>query len=401
MSPLPPPTAPAPLSPKRRSRGLSGWVRWSKHPDTRAVQIGVVATLLVHLVLLVFAPKIEQLISPAGDQAPADDWASKEFQIELAPSPTPAAPEPPRVSFPQFVEANPSAPDNAPDKTDLVAAQNQQAAQLVPTPAGKSDAPSSKGDPTAASTVLVNGHSSESRAAVTLPSPPQTTAQTPPEPAKPETAKPEQAKPEKEPARRAQAPLRGTAKIEGDNPTGYGSSVAPAVPGASAVPAPVEGQADAKSDTGSPTGIYYKVDSKHPQSRPTLAPSITRGRASPLADRALGTDNVGAVAYSAKWSAYGDYMQKLIETVDSQWKRILDSSTVYPPEGTKVTVVFRLNAKGEISEIVKVSGGDGGRGAQDACVSAIVARAPYGAWSDDMIGVLGDSQEITFSFLYD
>ena len=77
----------------------------------------------------------------------------------------------------------------------------------------------------------------------------------------------------------------------------------------------------------------------------------------------------------------------------------MGQSNVYPVRGTKVVVVFRMNSDGDISEIVKVTSG-GGRAAQDACVSAIVARAPYGAWPEDMITVLGKSQEITFTFHY-
>ena len=402
--------APAPASPPRRQRARAGgrWWRWSTHADTRAVQIGVVATLLVHGLILLFAPQIEQLISPDSAEVVAEDWASKEFQIELAPVVVPVSvpPEPPRVQLPQFVEANPNAPDNAPDKTDLVAAQNQQVAQLLPTPKGQSDAPASKGDPSTDSTVLVDGQHSESRpASAQAPTPPAPkpqpapAASTPPPPAElaPSAAVETAAQ---EAARRAQSPLPGSEKLQGDNPSGYGTQVAPAAPAVSAtVTERVEGTVDAKTDTGARTGLYYKVDAKRPQARPTLAPSIARGRASPLANRALGTENIGAVAYNAKWSAYGDYMQKFIETVDSQWQRILEQSRVSPPSGTKVTVVFRLDAKGEVPEIVKVSGG-GGRSAQDACVSAIVARAPYGAWSADMIGVLGQSQEITFSFFY-
>ena len=399
----PAPTS-TPASPVRRRRAWGGWRGWARKasgPDNRAVQIGVVVTIFVHGLLLLIAPHIESLISPSTSGVVAEDWASKEFQVDFVPAyveSAPVQPEPPQVQFPQFVEANPNVPDNVPDKTDLVAAQNQQVAQLAPTPDGKSDAPASKGDPSADSTVLVDGQLAEPRpVAVQPPTPPAPADQpTPPTPAQTDPTP----SPAQEAARRAQSPLAGTEKSQGDSPTGYGTQVAPAAPGASAaVPERIEGLADAKSDTGSRTGLYYKVDAKKPQTRPMLPANSTRGRASPLADRVLGTENIGAVAYSAKWSAYGEYMQKLIETVDIQWQRILDQSRVYPQAGTKVTVVFRLDAKGEVAEIVNVSGG-GGRSAQDACVSAIVARAPYGAWPADMIGVLGESQEITFSFFY-
>jgi hypothetical protein len=408
LKPSAQPEAPAPASPPRRRLARAGgrWWRWSTHADTRAVQIGVVSTILVHGLILLLAPQIEQFISPESAEVVAEDWASKELQIELAPVVVvPALPEPQRVQLPQFVEANPNAPDNAPDKTDLVAAQNQQVAQLLPTPKGQSDAPASKGDPSTHSSVLVDGQHTESRpASVQVPTPtalkpqPAPAASTPPPAELTQSAAAETAA--QEAARRAQSPLSGSEKFQGDNPSGYGTQVAPASPAVSAtVTERVEGTVDAKTDTGARTGLYYKVDAKRPQSRPTLSPAIARGRSAPLADRVLGTENIGAVAYNAKWSAYGEYMQKLIETVQSQWDRILDQSRVSPPSGTKVTVVFRLDAKGEVAEIVKVSGG-GGRSAQDACLSAIVARAPYGVWSDDMIGVLGQSQEITFSFFY-
>ncbi|HEY9248292.1 MAG TPA: hypothetical protein VIO38_04140 [Rariglobus sp.] len=372
------PSSKPPARPPASRRSARSW--WSVNPETRSVQIGVVATVLIHLLLLALAPKIGRLIN-AGETAatPAEDWASREFQIQLAPDET-VKPEP--VRPPQFVEANPNAPDNAPDKTDNVASQNQQVAQEKPTPGGKSDAPASKGEPDTSSTAIVSGMQAE----------PQPSVRRPPASNEPET-------PEQKAARREQTPLPGSEKFEGDNPDGIGGNVGKPAPGASAIPERVEGMPDAKSDTGPRTGLYYKVDAKRPQQRPTLAPDVVRARPTPLANREFGTEHIGAIAYNAKWSAYGEYLQKFIESVDIQWQRIIEQSSIYPVSGTKVEVVFRMNAKGDISEIVKVSSG-GGRAAQDACVSAIVARAPYGPWPEDMIGVLGDSQELTFTFHY-
>ncbi|CAM2806619.1 TonB C-terminal domain-containing protein [Rariglobus hedericola] len=370
----PPPSSAQPPAPARRSARSV----WSRNSDVRAVQIGVVATILVHVLLLVLAPKIEQWMELRSSSDSAEDWASRDFQIEMAP----AEVVPETVQPPKFVEANPNAPDNAPDKTDNVAAQNQQVAQETPTPAGKSDAPASKGDPTTSSTAIVSGMQVE----------PQPPARRPPPSNEPET-------PAQEIARREQLPLSGTEKFEGDSADGIGSNVGKPAPNATGVPERVEGVADAKSDTGSRVGLYYKVDAKRPQSRPTLAPDIVKARPSPLANREFGTENIGAVAYNAKWSAYGEYMQKFIESVQIQWQRIIGQSNIYPTAGTKVVVKFIMDSKGDIPKIVSVES-SGGRAAKDACVSAIVARAPYGAWPEDMIGVLGTSQEITFTFQY-
>jgi hypothetical protein len=44
--------------------------------------------------------------------------------------------------------------------------------------------------------------------------------------------------------------------------------------------------------------------------------------------------------------------------------------------------------------------GTAGNQAEKACAAAITARAPYGPWTDDMIAVLGEEQELTFVFYY-
>lgn len=378
MTKRPPIPAKPPVS-RRPARSV-----WSSHSDVRSVQIGVVVTILIHVLLLALAPKIERFLDSRDAAGPADEWGAREFQIELTPE-QPQQSEPPApLPMPQFVEINPDAPDNAPDKTENVGAQNQQVAQETPTPPGKTDAPASKGDPASASTAIVSGQQTE----------PQPPARRPPPPTnEPET-------PEQQAARRAQIPLAGTEKFEGESPDGFGANVGKPAPDAKPVPDRVDGAADSKSDTGPRVGLYYKrVDPSKPQPRPTLAPNVVKARPSPLAHREFGTENIGAVAYNAKWSAYGEYLQKFIESVDIQWQRIVEQSTTYPVAGTKVVVTFRMNSKGSISEIIKVES-EGGRAAKDGCVSAIVARDPYGEWPDDMVGVLGESQEITFTFLY-
>ncbi len=395
----PPKSAPPPSNGRGRARSTRArWSPWSKHPDVRSVQIGVVATILVHLLLIGLAPKISRWMDARDAAAAAkspDEWSAREFQIELAPDPAnPAAVEPVPVTIPTFVEANPDVPDNVPDKTDFVAAQNQQVAQETPTPDGKSDAPAVEGEPDVSSTAIVSGQRVEPQITVRPPPP------SPPESAE-QPATPESEAAEQEAARRAQIPLPGTEKFEGDSPDGLGSNVGQPAPNASAVPDRIEGAPDGPAN-GAPRVVYFSstIDPKNPQPRRTLAPDVVRARPSPLAHREFGTENIGAVAYNAKWSAYGEYLQKFIESVDIQWKRIVEQSSIYPVAGTKVVVRFRMDSTGAIAEVLKVESATGGRAAQDACVSAIVAREPYGAWPEDMIAVLGESQEISFTFHY-
>ncbi|MBW8782401.1 MAG: hypothetical protein JF599_11015 [Verrucomicrobia bacterium] len=367
------PPAPTPAPSKRRS----AWPRLSAKPEIRSVQIGVLATILVHLLLIWFAPRIERLIGK-DDMSRTPTEADHTFDIQIAPDEFKQPPPPQK-----FVEANPNAPDNVPDKTNNFAAQNQQVAQEKPTPNHKSDTPALKGDKDPNVTALVTGQLAEPRPAA----PPAPTTNTPPE------------TPEQAAARREQRPLPGVEKIEGESPNGLGSNIAKLPASPTPTPERIEGSPDAKADQGATTGLYYTVDAKHPQSRKTLPANVVKARPSPLKNNEFGTDNIGAVAYDAKWSSYGEYLKKLIDTVQVQWERILDQSNVYPPAGTKVTVTFVLNSAGDISQIVKVES-SGGLAAQSSCVSSITARAPYGPWTDDMIAALGTSQELTFNFSY-
>jgi hypothetical protein len=58
-----------------------------------------------------------------------------------------------------------------------------------------------------------------------------------------------------------------------------------------------------------------------------------------------------------------------------------------------------MDLHGKITEIVSVESTSSEQGKQ-SCLTAITMTAPYGDWSDDMIAVLGTSQDLTFDFYY-
>jgi hypothetical protein len=58
-----------------------------------------------------------------------------------------------------------------------------------------------------------------------------------------------------------------------------------------------------------------------------------------------------------------------------------------------------MDSEGKIARIVNVDS-TANETASRACISAITDRAPYGAWPDDMRAVLGEQQEMTFTFYY-
>ena len=342
--------------------------------DTRSIIVGVAGMLLVHLLLFVLSPYL--LTSDSGPSVMRPHSSAQEFNIELAQDMFEKTPETPPMNF---VEANPNAPDNVPDKTNNFAAQNQQVAQEKPTEDGKSDRPAIEGQTEIKSAQIVTGQ---------LLQPLEST----PSPAAEEQAE----KTAETPPRLEQIPLTGFEKTEGAAEDGLGSNIAKFAEG-TAVPEAVEGLKDVPLIQGA-INSQPRIDPMRPRPRPQVVKQ-QQVRPAIFQENKFGTQNIGAIAFDAKWSNYGQYLQKMIETVQIQWERILIESRVSPPSGTSVKVVFRMNTEGRISQIVSVDGTAGNQ-AEKACTSAITARAPYGPWTEDMIAVLGESQELTFTFFY-
>lgn len=351
--------------------------RMRDDPDTRSTLIGILGVLFVHLLLFLVGP--HALRVEGGPNVMREHSSTREFNIEIAPEmfAEEAKEEPPPTNF---VEANPNAPDNVPDQTNNFAAQNQQVAQETPTPDGTNDRPATEGRTDVQSTQIVDG--SLTQQLEQLPTPPSIQGQ--------DEQQQAQAAPRQE-----QIPLPGFEKTEGDNQHAYGSNIAKFAEGAEAVPEHVEG---AKEGPTNGTSAQPRIDPKNPRPRPQIVRQ-QQVRPAVFQENKFGTSNIGLAAWNAKWSNYGQYLQKLIDTVQIQWERILYESRLYPVNGTNVKVVFVLNSKGEIARIVNVEG-TAGQQAEKACASAITSRAPYGPWTDDMMAVLGEEQELTFNFYY-
>ena len=285
-------------------------------------------------------------------------------------------------SFPdRFVEANPNAPENIPDKTHNFSDRNQQVAQEKPTPNGKSDMPALTGRKDIESNQIVTGQLSPPQQ--DLPTPPPM----PPSPQVASVVTP----------RRQQDPLPGFEKKEGDSLDGFGSNLAKPSPNAQPVPDRVEGERDAPLIENVAAGAP-RIDPRHPQPRRSLEAHV---RPAIFKDNQFGTQNVGITALDSRFSNYGVYLHRLLEAVQLNWYAILDQSRISPASGSQVAVRFKLNSKGDVSAIIDIvpTSGTSEQGTR-ACARAITIGAPYGEWSEDMKAVLGEEQELQINFLY-
>jgi hypothetical protein len=359
---------------------LRGWVlRVWDDPDSRSTLIGLAGVLVIHVLLWLLAPAALRFEPVVDTLRPHSN--GREFNIELAPEAfAKTQPKPPEPF--KFVETNPEAPENTPDKTSNFAAQNQQVAQPTPTPDGKSDRPTTEGKKDFESTQIVSGQLAKPIEHIEAVAPPLDVP-----PAEQVVTAP----------RAEQNPLPGTEKVEGDNKDGIGSSLAKRLENARAVPEKVEGARDATQDQGEMAN-RPAIDPKRPRPRPQVTQTI-QARPAILAENKFGTANIGNVAVDAKWSNYGAYLQRMIDTVQIQWERIVIDQKANPVVGSSVTVKFVMDDEGRIARIISVET-TANETASRACVSAITDRAPYGPWTDDMKAVLGNQQEMTFTFYY-
>ena len=92
-------------------------------------------------------------------------------------------------------------------------------------------------------------------------------------------------------------------------------------------------------------------------------------------------------------------MQVFLDTVQAQWYKILSESLIAPKRGSHVVVTFKLNSKGE-TDMVTVEDVGAGKQGVFACQNAITSKQPYRKWTKDMIGALGDEEQITLTFYY-
>src|SRR3954464_8944595 len=199
------------------------------------------------------------------------------------------------------------------------------------------------------------------------------------------------------PPKAEQNPLSGSEKFEGESKEGIASNVAKRLDNGRLIPEKIDGVKNAKDFEGA-TSLQPAIDPKRPRARPTVVRQ-QQVRPAILAENKFGTTNIGNIAVDAKWSNYGAYLQRMIDTVQIQWERLILQQSANPAVGSTVTVKFVMNDEGKITNIANVES-TANEGASRACVSAITDRAPYGPWTDDMKAVLGTQQEMTFTFYY-
>jgi len=168
------------------------------------------------------------------------------------------------------------------------------------------------------------------------------------------------------------------------------------------------------SDTGETQGEGAESESRQAESAPQVAvsaravdglpsprprPQLPRLPSAPTRDSRLGVSNKGTLAVDAKASEFGEYMERLIETVKLNWDALLQRSAVEEIKSV-VKLRFVLSRNGSVRDIEILPGTSSRVIGKHMCIEAVRRGVPYGPWPQGLVDLFGEEEDITFTFHY-
>lgn len=347
----------------------------------RTAWIACGITLLVHLLIVLSMPR---QIMPAQREARRD--APVVYEIDLV--------EPPEM---RYVEANPAAPENEPDRSEQYSFRAQQAADENPL-TDLSNLPSVDGEEDSMKIVQGQLQSAE-------PLPPG-----------------------------VYSPNARPGEGEGTEGGKTGAEAQPLVAPAQPIPAPDfiqqkpvteegPGSRDERAglaqevfetpDSDAPINVYRPPVEVTPQvqpgdgsggvaearptprARPRLAPELITG---PLLKSAGSASRRGTLAIDATFSEFGEYEQQFYAAIQVGWYQEIE---FFQPIDTaaRVHVRFRIKADGTVDEVEAVQS-TASKIATVICETAITKRSPFRPWTEEMVRVFGTERWMNVVFNY-
>ena len=132
-----------------------------------------------------------------------------------------------------------------------------------------------------------------------------------------------------------------------------------------------------------------------PRARPRLAPELMVG---PLMRSHGSTSRRGLLAIDATFSEFGEYEQQFYAAVQTGWYQEID---FFQPidTSTRVQVRFTLHADGRVENVKSVQT-SASEIATFICETAITKRSPFRPWTKEMVQVFGQQRTLHVVFHY-
>jgi len=375
--------------------------------------VGLAATVLIHLFFIFAFPWDMITVTDAERPKP-----NRPMEVELV-VPPPELVEPPQ---PKFVETNTQPPEEEPEDTNNISDRNQVTAQENPDPnAPKLDTPQVEGE--MPSQKIVEGDTIEEPSAPPVEQgmpdaqPIEQIQQEQPTEAEPveeqvDVQEPQESQqPVEEPAEgedevteqeRAMMPEQEAVEEEGAPSTDEAglSEEVPETPGEEekeAAPAPrPQREIEVKMQEVTPSQ-QAPQGQMVPKARPTINIKRPPG---PVMSTPASSSDVGALAIDAKFSEFGSYIQQMMDAIQAQWNIMArQSNYVSSQYGNYVKVEFYLLPDGHIQDF-QVLRSTASRPATLLVQDAVISRAPFGAWTREMLATMGEKEKVSITFYY-
>ncbi len=304
--------------------------------------------------------------------------------------------------IPPFMEANPDAHENKPDKPLYISSKDQQASQLEEKNDGKSDEPTVDGELEDLNKILPSDLPQEPQpflpgqeAHVIFTDDANLSEQSTPSMEPNDSGNPHATSPEKP----AETPEFLQNKPANDNDEGDDLPIIKNSDGNA-----IEEQQqrtislNTPGETGPDNASETTQQSKPVQlPRPKVDPNLIAGAARKVSGKA---SSLGYIGISSRFSELGDYEQKMFEAISSQWHMLAKNFNFSTDDiGSDIAIIFTLKPDGNI-ESVKIVESSASKGATLICEDAIRSRAPYGKWTKEMLDVLSAKEEVKIVFHY-
>lgn len=132
-----------------------------------------------------------------------------------------------------------------------------------------------------------------------------------------------------------------------------------------------------------------------PRARPRLAPELLSG---PLMESNSSARRRGDLAIDATFSEFGEYQQQFYAAVQAGWYQEIE---FFEPidTATRVHVRFRIKADGTVDNVEAVQT-TASKLATVICVTAITKRSPFRPWTEEMVEVFGKERWLNVVFHY-
>lgn len=351
------------------------WVAW----------LALAATLLLHVGVVLVLPSEMMSIR----EMTAEEEAVQTYEISLV--------EP---SEARFVEANPEAPENEPDRTDQYSYRSQQAADESPL---KDELNQPNVDGEEDSQKILQGSlqqappiepgvyqpaarpgEGEGEQGGKLGNPSEVAIPTPVQP-RPAPAFIQQ-DPVTEEGPGSRSDLTGEALEVFENPD-------PEAPIEIYRPQP-QPMAEEFKQPGDGAGGAEEAQPR-PRVRPRLAPELITG---PLMRSKGSASRRGSIAIDATFSEFGEYEQQFYAAIQTGWYQEIE---FFQPidTATRVRVQFTIYADGKVADVKAVQT-TASEIATFICETAIAKRSPFRPWTKEMVLVFGQQRTLTVMFHY-